>query len=54
LLECVVVMLGASVSIATVLALGPFFLIGIASAVAIALGVSFVIGRMIGLFAIYS
>ena len=49
LLECAVVMLGASVSIATVLALGPFLLIGIASAVAIALGVSFVIGRMIGL-----
>ncbi|MBV8790666.1 MAG: putative sulfate exporter family transporter [Pseudolabrys sp.] len=49
LLECAVVMLGASVSIATVLALGPLLLIGIASAVAIALGVSFVIGRMIGL-----
>jgi uncharacterized integral membrane protein (TIGR00698 family) len=49
LLECAVVMLGASVSIATVLALGPFLLIGIASAVAIALGVSFVICRMIGL-----
>jgi uncharacterized integral membrane protein (TIGR00698 family) len=49
LLECAVVMLGASVSIATVLALGPFLLVGIASVVAMALGVSFVIGRMIGL-----
>ena len=49
LLECAVVMLGASVSIATVLALGPFLLIGIGSVVAMALGVSFVIGRMIGL-----
>ena len=44
-----VVMLGASVSVATVLALGPFLLVGIASVVAMALGVSFVIGRVIGL-----
>jgi uncharacterized membrane protein YadS len=42
LLECAVVMLGASVSIATVLALGPFLLVGIASVVAMALGVSLV------------
>src|SRR6516162_7985957 len=49
LLECAVVMLGASVSIATVLALGPFLLVGIASVVAMALGVSFVIGRVTGL-----
>ena len=49
LLECAVVMLGASVSVATVLALGPFLLVGIASVVAMALGVSFVIGRVIGL-----
>ena len=42
-------MLGASVSVATVLALGPFLLVGIASVVAMALGVSFVIGRVIGL-----
>ena len=34
LLECAVVMLGASVSVATVLALGPFLLVGIASVVA--------------------
>ncbi|MGO9401043.1 MAG: putative sulfate exporter family transporter [Xanthobacteraceae bacterium] len=43
LLECAVVMLGASMSVATVLALGPFLLVGIASVVAMALGVSFVI-----------
>jgi uncharacterized integral membrane protein (TIGR00698 family) len=49
LLECAVVMLGASVSVATVLALGPFLLVGIASVVAMALGVSFVIGRVTGL-----
>jgi uncharacterized integral membrane protein (TIGR00698 family) len=49
LLECAVVMLGASVSVATVLALGPFLLVGIASVVAMALGVSFVIGRVIRL-----
>ena len=49
LLECAVVMLGASVSAATVLALGPFLLLGSASVVAIALGVSFVICRALGL-----
>ena len=49
LLECAVVMLGASVSAATVLGLGPFLLLGIASVVAIALGVSFVICRALGL-----
>jgi uncharacterized integral membrane protein (TIGR00698 family) len=49
LLECAVVMLGASVSAATVLALGPFLLLGIASVVAIALAVSFMIGRALGL-----
>ena len=49
LLECAVVMLGASVSVATVLALGPFLLVGIASVVAMALGISFVIGRVVGL-----
>jgi hypothetical protein len=46
LLECAVVMLGASVSVATVLALGPFLLVGIASVVAMALGVSFIICRV--------
>jgi uncharacterized integral membrane protein (TIGR00698 family) len=49
LLECAVVMLGASVSVATVLALGPFLLVGIASVVAMALGASFVICRLTGL-----
>ncbi len=42
-------MLGASVSAATVLALGPFLLLGIASVVAIALAASFVICRVFGL-----
>src|SRR5271154_6130174 len=45
LLEVAVVLLGASVSVATVLALGPILLFGIASVVAIALGVSFAICR---------
>jgi uncharacterized integral membrane protein (TIGR00698 family) len=49
LLECAVVMLGASVSVGTVLALGPFLLVGIASVVAMALAASLVIGRAIGL-----
>ena len=49
LLEVAVVMLGASVSVATVLALGPILLVGIASVVAMALGSSFVICRMLGL-----
>ena len=49
LLECAVVMLGASVSVATVLALGPILLFGIASVVAIALGTSFIICRTLGL-----
>ncbi|MDE1973892.1 MAG: putative sulfate exporter family transporter [Hyphomicrobiales bacterium] len=49
LLECAVVMLGASVSIATVLALGSFLLVGIASVVAMALGITFAISRAIRL-----
>ena len=49
LLEVAVVLLGASVSVATVLALGPILLVGIASVVAIALGSSFIICRMLGL-----
>ena len=49
LLEVAVVMLGASVSVATVLALGPILLVGIASVVAMALGSSFIICRMLGL-----
>jgi uncharacterized integral membrane protein (TIGR00698 family) len=49
LLETAVFLLGASVSAATVLALGPILLFGIASVVAIALGVSFVICRSLHL-----
>jgi uncharacterized integral membrane protein (TIGR00698 family) len=49
LLEVAVVMLGASVSVAIVLALGPILLVGIASVVAMALGSSFVVCRMLGL-----
>src|SRR3984885_7158618 len=49
LLEVAVVMLGASVSVAPVLALGPILLVGIASVVAIALGSSFIICRTLGL-----
>jgi uncharacterized integral membrane protein (TIGR00698 family) len=49
LLEFAVVMLGASVSAATVMALGPILLAGIASVVAMALGISFVICRALGL-----
>jgi len=49
LLEIAVVLLGASVSVATVLALGPILLVGIASVVAMALGSSFIICRMLGL-----
>jgi uncharacterized integral membrane protein (TIGR00698 family) len=49
LLEVAVVMLGASVSVAIVLALGPILLVGIASVVAMALGSSFVICRGLGL-----
>ena len=49
LLEVAVVMLGASVSVAIVLALGPILLVGIASVVAMALGSSFIICRMLGL-----
>jgi len=49
LLEVAVVMLGASVSVAIVLALGPILLVGIASVVAMALGSSFAICRMLGL-----
>ncbi|MGN6271090.1 MAG: YeiH family protein [Sphingomonas sp.] len=49
LLEIAVVLLGASVSAATVLAAGPALLAGIAGVVAAAIGASFVIGRMLGL-----
>ncbi|MGI3899530.1 MAG: YeiH family protein [Janthinobacterium lividum] len=49
LLEVAVVMLGASVSAATVLALGPLLIVGIAIVVAIAIGSSYGICRLLGL-----
>ena len=49
LLEIAVVLLGASVSGATVLALGPILLVGIATVVAIALVSSFITCRALGL-----
>ena len=48
-LEFAIVMLGASVSVATIIALGPFLIIGIASIVAIAISSSYVICRVLGL-----
>jgi hypothetical protein len=45
-LEFAIVMLGASVSVATIVALGPFLVIGIASIVAIAIGSSYAICRV--------
>lgn len=49
LLEIAVVLLGASVSAATILAAGPALLIGIAGTVFLAIGASFAIGRLLGL-----
>jgi uncharacterized integral membrane protein (TIGR00698 family) len=49
LLEVAVVMLGASVSARTVLALGPALLAGIVVVVAVALAASYAIGRALGL-----
>jgi uncharacterized integral membrane protein (TIGR00698 family) len=49
LLECAIVMLGASVSIGTVTALGPALILGIAGIVSIAIGTSYIICRVIGL-----
>jgi len=49
LLEVAVVLLGASVSAATVLALGPLLIGGIALEVAVALAASYAIGRVCGL-----
>ena len=49
LLEIAVVLLGASVSAATVLAAGPALLAGIAGIVAAAIGIGFAIGRLLGL-----
>jgi uncharacterized integral membrane protein (TIGR00698 family) len=49
LLEVAIVLLGASVSIATVLALGPVLIFGIAGIVAVAIGASYAICRALGL-----
>lgn len=49
LLEVAVVLLGASVSAATILAAGPGLLFGIAGVVAVAIGASFGIGRLLRL-----
>ena len=49
LLEVAVVLLGASVSAATILAAGPALLVGIAGVVASAILLSFGIGRLLGL-----
>lgn len=48
-LEVAIVMLGASVSVATILALGPILIVGIASIVSLAIGASYVICRALGL-----
>lgn len=48
-LEVAVVLLGASVSGAALIAIGPMFLLGIAVIVVIAIAGSFAIGRMLGL-----
>jgi uncharacterized integral membrane protein (TIGR00698 family) len=49
LLEVAVVLLGVSVSARTVLAAGPGLLLGIAAVVALAIGCSYGIGRLLGL-----
>ena len=49
LLETAVVLLGASASVATVLAAGPALLIGVAAVVVMALGLSYGLGRALGL-----
>jgi uncharacterized integral membrane protein (TIGR00698 family) len=48
-LEFAIVMLGASVSVTTILALGPVLIVGIACIVAVAIGSSYVICHAIGL-----
>ncbi|WP_336492065.1 YeiH family protein [Methylobacterium nigriterrae] len=49
LLEIAVVLLGASLSVATILAAGPGLLVGIAAVVAVAIAVSYSLGRALGL-----
>jgi uncharacterized integral membrane protein (TIGR00698 family) len=48
-LEVAIVMLGASVSVATILALGPVLIFGIAGIVAISIGLSYAVCRATGL-----
>jgi uncharacterized integral membrane protein (TIGR00698 family) len=48
-LECAIVMLGASISVATITALGPILIVGIACIVIIAIGTSYLIARLPGL-----
>jgi uncharacterized integral membrane protein (TIGR00698 family) len=48
-LEIAIVMLGASVSVATILALGPALIFGIAGIVSVAIGVSYIVCRALGL-----
>ena len=48
-LELAIVMLGASVSVRTILALGPILIVGIACIVALAIGASYLICRGLGL-----
>jgi uncharacterized integral membrane protein (TIGR00698 family) len=48
-LECAIVMLGASISAATITALGPILIVGIVCIVAIAIGASYLIARLLGL-----
>ena len=49
LLEVAVVLLGASLSVATILAAGPSLLVGIAAVVVIAIAASYALGRLLGL-----
>ncbi|WP_068080320.1 YeiH family protein [Novosphingobium rosa] len=49
LLEAAVVLLGVTISARTILAAGPWMLLGIAAVVALAIGASFVIGRLLKL-----
>ena len=49
LLEIAVVLLGASISAATVMAIGPGLLLGTVAVVAIAIGASYGLGRLLGL-----
>jgi uncharacterized integral membrane protein (TIGR00698 family) len=48
-LELAIVMLGAAVSVSTIVALGPQLIVGIACIVAVALGVSYLMCRALGL-----